>query len=367
MMRTIYLKHSFRLLLGLCMVVVSFQLFAKCTSPTEAVRLFAADNFAIQYVGRVDFSDPALPRFWSPGVYIEAYFEGDSCQLILNDEMLWGKHNYVSVVLDDQPIKRIMLAGKVNVLDFSDNLDRGKHRITVCKSTESGIGYLEFVGLRCQKLLKPEAKPLRKIEFYGNSITCGTGIDTSVVPCGAGEWHDQHNAYMSYGPVTARSLNAQWMLTAVSGIGLVHSCCDMDIVMPQVYDKVNLRENKVEWDFSSYQPDVVTIALGQNDGIQDSTLFCSGYIKFIHRLRTKYPSATIVCLSSPMADGELAFVLKKYIASVVEAINQSDDSNVHSFFFSKSYSNGCDYHPDLKQHAEIAEELTCFIRQLKGW
>lgn len=78
---------------------------------------------------------------------------------------------------------------------------------------------------------------------------------------------------MSYGPVTARMLDAQWMLSSVSGIGLMHSCCDMDIVMPDVYDKLNMRENKYRWNFAHYQPDVVTVALGQNDGIQDSAAF----------------------------------------------------------------------------------------------
>ncbi|HWA05371.1 MAG TPA: hypothetical protein VG961_02405, partial [Ignavibacteria bacterium] len=32
--------------------------------------LFSAKDTRIQYTGRIDFSDPSLPRFWSPGVYI---------------------------------------------------------------------------------------------------------------------------------------------------------------------------------------------------------------------------------------------------------------------------------------------------------
>lgn len=38
-------------------------------------------------------------------------------------------------------------------------------------------------------------------------------------------------------------------------------------------------------DFNKYQPDVVTICLGQNDGIQDSAAFCNNYIAFIKQLR----------------------------------------------------------------------------------
>lgn len=344
-----------------------FGLYSQASGSNSAT-FYSADNPNFQYTGRIVFTNPKLPRFWSPGVYIDAWFEGNTCVITLNDEVPWDNtHNYVSIVLDDQPVQRIKLSKKENVLDFSKDLSNGKHKLRICKTTESIQGYMEFVGLRCEKLLNPEPKPLRKMEFYGNSITCGTGSDLSVFPCDSGEWHDQHNAYMAYGPVTARSLNAQWVLTSVSGIGLVHSCCDMDIVMPDVYDKVNLRANQIPWDFSQYQPDVVTIALGQNDGIQDSTLFCSAYVKFIQDLRGKYPSATIVCLTSPMANEELTSVLKKYITSVVHAVNDSGDKNVYRYFFSRSYNNGCDYHPDLAQHKKIAAELTKYIKQLKGW
>ena len=61
------------------------------------------------------------------------------------------------------------------------------------------------------------------MEFIENSITCGTGSDQSVVPCDKGVRQDQHNAYLSYSPAVARSFNAQWQLSAVSGIGLMHS------------------------------------------------------------------------------------------------------------------------------------------------
>lgn len=337
------------------------------TSAQGKSSFFNADNPNFQYVGRIDYSNPALPRFWQPGVYIVARFEGQICEFTVNDEIPYpAAHNYISYQVDNLPVKRLKLKEKVNIIQV-ENLPKGKHTLTICKSTESGIGYLEFVGIRCKKLLGPLPLPSRKIEFYGNSITCGTGSDISEIPCDKAEWYDQHNAFLSYGPNTARTLNAQWMLSSVSGIGLVHSCCNMGIVMPDVYDKMNMRSNLVSWDFSRYQPDVVTIALGQNDGIQDSTLFCSEYIRFLHAMRSKYPFSTFVCLTSPMADADLTAALKKYLTSVVGKLNAEGDKNVYYFFFSKSYNNGCGGHPDLAQHIEIARELSYYLRQLKNW
>ena len=136
---------------------------------------------------------------------------------------------------------RLQTKGRINEI-IVEGLSEDNHTITICKNTEAGIGYLEFAGINCKKLLELPVKPVRKIEFIGNSITCGTGMDLSEIPCGKGQWYDQHNAYMSYGPLTSRALYAQWVLSSVSGIGLIHSCCNMNITMPQVFDKINMRE-----------------------------------------------------------------------------------------------------------------------------
>jgi lysophospholipase L1-like esterase len=333
----------------------------------SSLSFFAADNPFIQYTGRIDFTNPALPRFWQPGVYITTKFIGAKCEVIVNDEVLWGKnHNYLEVVVDGKAI-RLQTKAKRDTITVADNLSNGQHTLVVCKNTEANIGYLELVGIRCKQLVKPAAKPIRKIEFIGNSITCGTGSDVSEIPCGKGVWQDQHNAYMSYGPTTARALNAQYHLSAVSGIGLMHSCCNMNIIMPPVFDKISMRNDTIAWDFNKYQADVVTICLGQNDGIQDSTLFCNNYILFIKQLRGYYPKATFICLTSPMADARLGAFMKKTLTAIVSKANKSGDKKVTSYFFSKQYHNGCDSHPDLAEHKLIAEELTTFIKKTMKW
>ncbi len=358
------LNIIFRPVIALILTVFLFS----CTSKREPTKFYSANNPNINYVGRIVFTTPDLPRFWAPGVYLQFNYEGDSCIITINDEIPYkNTHNYISLNIDNKIIDRIKLNEKVNKINIGEKVPPGKHSVTICKSTESGMGYIEIAGIQCNKLHKPDCLPDRKIEFYGNSITCGTGMDTSVMPCDSGEWYDKHNAYMAYGPLTARALNAQWILTSVSGIGMVHSCCEMNILMPQVYDKVNLRSNQIEWDFLNYQPDVVTICLGQNDGVQDSTLFCSAYVDFIHSLRDKYPSATMVCMSSPMGDNTLTPVLKNYLSSIVKYLNNEGDKSVFSFFFSRSYVDGCDYHPTLEEHQLIAQELTGFIKDLMKW
>ncbi len=346
-----------------------------------------ADDPYIQYMGRIDFSDPKKPRFWSPGVTIRLKFKGDSCRVLLNDEVLYGNtHNYVEIVVDERKPYRIQTrsahdtilvdaAGAAPVGAAPPGTAAGaalpaadEHTLTICKDTESGIGWLDFPGLICEGLLPPPPLPLRKIEFIGNSITCGAGIDVSGIACGAGTWYDQHNAWLSYGPLTARALNAQWHITAVSGIGLTHSCCKMgDIIMPRVFDKIDQRVDSITWDFNRYQPDVVTVCLGQNDGIRDSAVFCGAYVQFLSTVRSDYPSARIVCLTSPMGDEKLTAVLKSYLGSIVAQRQAAGDKKVYAYYYSKRFFHGCGTHPDMDEHQQIAEELTAFIRKITGW
>jgi lysophospholipase L1-like esterase len=137
--------------------------------------------------------------------------------------------------------------------------------------------------------------------------------------------------------------------------------------MPEIYDKVNLSKDSLVWDHLRYQPDVVTVCLGQNDGVQDSVKFSQAYVEFIERLREYYPRAEIVCLTSPMANEKLRKALKNYLTGIVNHVQSKGDKRIDKYFFSRSFNNGCGGHPDMKDQEMIASELTAFLRSKMKW
>lgn len=345
--------------------------FAACTtmsgnrSNRRDLHFFKAANKAFTYTGRF-VREKGMMKAWSPGAYMQVGFEGSTVDLEIDDEKRFDAHNYIHVIIDDTIEQRIALPAHENVIRLATGLKAGKHKLLICKDTESGMGYIAFKGLSCRKIFRlPIHK--RRIEFIGDSITCGNGSDTTQVSCANGTWYDQHNAYQSFGPVTARKLNAGWILSSVSGIGMTRSCCGLKITMPEVYDRINLDSGGPVWTFPETKPDLVIVTLGQNDGIVDSLIYCRKYEIFVRNLRKFYPSSTIVCCSSPMADDKLMEQMSRYIPAIEAELHKTGDLNVRSFIYKHHYRAGCFFHPTISQHEEISEELLPFLKEVTEW
>ena len=122
------------------------------------------------------------------------------------------------------------------------------------------------------------------------------GMDTSEIPCGSGVWYDHHNAYLAYGPLIARELNADWLLSSVSGIGMFRNWNSPGPTMPEVYQNLYLNtDSTVVWNAQTYIPDLISICLGTNDFSDgdgsyertdlDSATFVNRYIQFVKFIR----------------------------------------------------------------------------------
>ncbi|MBN1155291.1 acetyl xylan esterase [candidate division KSB1 bacterium] len=357
----------------------SFLLFYRCSDDSSKLQSFEADNEQIVYSGRIDFSDAKKIRLSGSASYFTYRFKGTVCEVGLRDEHKYEGYNIMSVIIDGRDAGRIQTSSKCTFYPIARGLDDGEHTVMVSKATEAQNGYVEFVGLRCEKLISPPPRPSRKIEFIGNSITCGYGMNFADIPCDAGEWYSQHDAYYAYGPLIARELDADWLLSAVSGIGISRNWSTPGPTMPEVYHNTYMNTDSLTlWDFTSYVPDLVSICLGTNDFSDggekeprvelDSTAFVTGYIDFVKRVRSHYHEATICLLTSPLLSGQKALSLKRYLNAVIHELKQtSDEDKIHLFEFSAVYASGCSGHPSKQEQIQIASQLLPFFKQVMNW
>lgn len=205
---------KFRTLVVLCFIYIGCSSSKNVASQTSTLHAYALHPF-----GRVLLNNDKHIELISSGAHVGFSFVGTKCQVYAYITHTTG-HNYLQYELDGVYQKRIKISGDQKqsfVIQASGN---GIHTVWLYKATEAHTGPI-FVEKVTGTGLKPlESSSLPLIEFIGNSITCGAAADPSEVPCGAGDYHDQHNAYQAYGPRVARALNTNFILSSVSGIGI---------------------------------------------------------------------------------------------------------------------------------------------------
>ncbi len=303
-------------------------------------------------------------------------FTGTECTIYVSLEN-GDAHNYVQYELDGVYQERVRITGKdMQPITVHAETD-GAHTVWIYKATEAHTGPIfikKITGQGLSAIARPDA-PL--IEFIGNSITCGAAADPSETACGAGAYHDQHNAFDSYGPRVARALHANFILSSVSGIGIYRNWNSDGPTMPQVYEKTDFQFNGSRfWDFTTYKPDVVSIALGTNDFSNgdgrrerlrfDSASFVRNYIDFVQLIKSKYPAAQIALLNSPMANGERWTKLQNCLNAIKTIIDMryKDEQPVAVFFFRPMQPRGCTGHPNVDDHAILAAEVAPFFKAM---
>lgn len=166
------------------------------------------------------------------------------------------------------------------------------------------------------------------------------------------------------------------MLSSVSGIGVYRNWNSEGPAMPQVYGKVDFQEASVRnWNFKTYSPEVVSIALGTNDFSNgdgktprkafDADAFVKNYVAFVVLIKQKYPKAQIALLSSPMVKGPSRLALETCITDVqTELQAMYPNEKVAKFFFEPMEARGCTGHPSVDDHLILAEQLKPFFSAL---
>ncbi|MBY0424930.1 MAG: hypothetical protein K2Q22_04770 [Cytophagales bacterium] len=336
-----------------------------------------ADHPLLRYTGRIDNSNPKSLRFTYPGVSISAKFESPFFIVKLKNKSIGIDEdgnpykNYYQIIVDGVPKKVLGVADGQSTHRIE--LGPGVHTLTIFKRTESSVGEGIFEGLEIvqgKDLLPITPDHKLKIEFIGNSITCGYGIEGKDQYCKFSP--ETENNYLAYGALTARNLQAEYVAVAFSGKGMYQNYDTTDKqTMPMLYGRTIPFENQLVWDFNRWKPDLVVINVGTNDFAHVAPPqqgFVMAYVGFLKSIRKNYPSAKIVCTLGPMTSdfwpvGVKALTTsKKYIDL---AVKEFGDPLVTTFYFTpqKTEDFGCDFHPNIGRHQLMAQELTEFLQK----
>jgi lysophospholipase L1-like esterase len=369
----------------LVLFFVSIQLLKAQTMVT-----INASDPNIQYTGRTIITDPNNVIFANPGVSIKATFQGTAINAIFSD---FNSSNgastttYFNVIIDGGTPSSISLTAAQTIYPLATGLTDASHTIELFKRTETSVGKVAFKGFQLvtgKTLLTPAPLPSRRIEFIGDSQTCGYGNESSANPPVSGFTAVNENNYKAWGAITARNLNAQYSCVAYSGRGLYRNNTGaMTGTLPLMYDQTILDDATVSWDNKRYTPDVIVINLGTNDfaaevantayTVTEST-FGGAYSSFLTKLRGYYPNAKIICavgvmMSDYYPSGGLHWTrIQQYVKNVVTAKNTGGDANVFYYMMSpQSAPYGEDWHPTAATDLAMATGLTSYINSVATW
>ena len=354
------------------------------TLPVKGSIVSPSDN-RIQYTGRISFANPERPAWNFPGIQIAAAFEGTSLKMLAKP-----RSGYFMAQIDrGEPFKVAFTGEKDSLVTLATALPEGRHQVRLMYAIEGYEFYPEFWGFvldEGRQLCQAPALPSRKIEFVGNSITCGYGNE--------GTNKEEHfdyateNHYYSYDAITSRALQAQHWVVARSGIGAYrnygeakagspNSCMQVQYEYTGYAPDAKLRQrggfDSERWDFSRCQPDVVCINLGTNDlstNNYDLKLLKQGYQRLLKMVRQHNPRAKVVFLCGSMLGGKELETAKRLLNEVADEARKAGDKEVYRFDFTPQNGDlgyGNDWHPSVWQHEKMAAELTAFLRSLMNW
>ncbi len=351
-----------RLLLGLLTAATAFasSLFGADIKPTDP---------ALRYIGRFDTRDAAGPKCsWSNSA-VAFTVSGGSVDVKLNDT----NKSHWQVVINGEPTSVIALKPGEDTYPVAANLPAGKHTIELVKRTEPSQGVTQITGLRIDdnaKLLPTPARP-RRIEVIGDSITCAFGNE-------AANKEEKftaatQNAWLSYGAIAAREVNADYVAIAASGKKL-----HPDNTIVSLYDRVLANAGTPKWDFSSWIPDAVVINLATNDFSKENpeeSAWIAAYVDFIKQIQSRYPKAVVYCTLGPMisnwpGDRKPRTVLLGHFEKIVAQANAAGGAGVHFVDFgtqAQHHGIGAQWHPSVKTHSLMADKLVAAFKRDLGW
>ncbi len=275
------------------------------------------------------------------------------------------KNNYLNVRIDDGESSVIVLQ-KGQTRYAVPGLDGQPHTVTVFRRTEPLFQPIQFLGLELPdgaQLLEPPAQAAIRMQVIGDSISCGYGneADSHTDPF----THHTENGELTYWAIAARELDADVRCAAWSGRGVLRDRQgNQQGQLPEIWRSALPIQNAPERAGVQWTPTIVVVNLGTNDialGIPDKTEFIAAYQALIDDVRTTAPEADIYACFGPMIGEQKHGDILAYLNEIAAA-----NERVYVVKLSNAFGMeglGADWHPNVKNHSQCAQQLLAAIRE----
>jgi lysophospholipase L1-like esterase len=333
-----------------------------------------------RFVGRLipGVSDANAPQTMSWGdSTVVARFTGTQITANLT-RPAENNNSFFDVVVDGNVVAT--LDPTLSTYTASNLTANSPHEVRLKKRNEADYGTAQFTGFTLGvggAFLQPQAA-LHRIEFIGDSISNGYG-DLGGTNANCTGVFSNEDTTQAYGPETAAQLNADVMVSAWSGKGVIeNNDTSTTELMPQIWLRSDPTDSNSAWTFTNYQPDVVVVNLGTNDfsnGIPDATQFTTAYGTFLQTIRSKYAQARIYVAIGPMLSGDTRTAAMTDLQAIVATAKSTlpNGSTISLIDFGTQMvdaeGNGaaCDWHPTLATHLQMASQLATQIKKDMSW
>ena len=334
----------------------------------------------LQYSGRIDWCDENAPVFVFPCTSVRMCFTGSTLKVhVKNKREYW--ENYLGCILDGEQTKLRLPDGEEEaVLEIAaGHVEEAVHEVLLFKRQDAchEAAFLGFEIGDGEKILELPPKPERRIEVYGDSVSAG---EVSEAVDYTGRPDPEHNgeysnSWYSYAWMTARKLDAQIHDVAQGGIALLDGTGWFNapdyIGMETAWDKVHYNPAfgpASAWDFSEYTPQVVIVAIGQNDSNPEDYMktdyngyqalrWKSVYGTFLTGIRSRYPDAWIICITTLLEHDPA------WDRAIDEVCRGMRDKKIRHFMFRRNGA-GTPGHLRVPEAEEMADELAAYIEGL---
>ena len=354
------------------------EIYAEFTENGDAVRSNSVTIDVYETAQTIDITDPRQVNYYGRNVFgesavtlqntasaFEVRFIGESLKAQLAAS---GPGVRLRLYVNGEAAEQMLDVGTAAAeYTLADGCDAGKlNVIKAVKVNSADKGTVVLGGLSTDgEFATPPAKPALKLEFYGDSITCGYGINNLDADNAANE-----DGTATYAYLTAEQLGAQLYIQSYSGISLGLPMTTWGFgerqYMAAMYDWISPKVLSDKWNAEEYQADIIVVALGTNDaaavssGLGSPSTLTDRAAQFIKTLRAGNATAEIVLCYGMMG------VNAQVDAALRSAVRESGESGVHYLTMKQVSCTAFNGHPDKAGQADGARQLTDFIEEKLG-